>query len=127
MAHSVSKKFIEETEIALSFTFPESFKIAIEKENGATFASENDDWEMYPILDLTDKKSLARTYNDIKRQNESLKKNEQFPKNAISVGNNGCGDELILFSNCNEIFYWDHETFEVIKISEDFSNFESIY
>jgi hypothetical protein len=53
-----------------------------------------------------------------------------LPPNAIAIGANGGGDQLVLLSRpdasdiLGPIDWWDHETGESVKVADDFEELE---
>jgi len=93
----------------------------------AAWQTPPDAWELYPFLDSSDRKRLARTCNDIVRETAHARGWRGFLPPAIAIGHNGGGDKFILLPSegnptvlSEAIFWWDHETGEVIQVAEDF-------
>ncbi len=86
-----------------------------------------DTWQLYPFMDNSDKKRLKRTSNDIIRETASAKKWDAFPRDAVAIGANGSGDQLILIPSVDStvlldtVFWWNHETGDIHKAADDFS------
>jgi hypothetical protein len=96
------------------------------KDNGGEVEIPPDVWTLYPFMDTSNKKRLKRTCNDITRETASAKQWVSFPEDAIAIGSNGRGDQLVLMLSevsgvlQDAVFWWDHETGDVNKIAEDF-------
>jgi hypothetical protein len=95
---------------------------------GGVQMSMDDGWQLYPFQDSSDRKRLARTCNDIVRETLSARNRPGFPPNAVAIGDNGGGDVLILLPQpdrpdllSHEVYWWDHETDEIEKVADDFS------
>jgi cell wall assembly regulator SMI1 len=120
------EKYIIQTEQKLGVTFPASFRKNMMRENGGEVETEPDAWQLFPFLDTSDKTRLKRTCNDIIRETASAKEWDGFPKEAVAIGSNVGGDKLILLPSDdptqlqNGVFWWDHETRTVHKITDDF-------
>lgn len=128
MPFPVEIKFINDAEAKLGVKFPASFVVKMTKLNGGSVATEIDDWQLFPFLDSSDRKRLARTCNDIVRETRSARESPHFPHEAVAIGANGGGDHLILLPQpdaphllSHEVFWWDHETGEIIQVADDFS------
>ncbi|HEO99416.1 MAG: SMI1/KNR4 family protein [Campylobacterales bacterium] len=128
MPFPVDEKYIKETEEKLSVKFPTSFIDSMMKNNGGEISTDNDDWELYPFWDKSDKKRLARTCNDIVKETNNAKKWTNFPSNAIAIANNGCGDQMVFLNENgtlrNTVYFWSHETGELLPIADDFLQLE---
>lgn len=129
MPFPVDIKCIHEAESKLGIKFPAAFVVKMTKLNGGSVSTPPDRWELYPFMDTSDRKRLARTCNDIVRETKNAKDWPDFPPNAVAIGANGCGDQLILLPQADtpgylshEVFWWDHETGEVQHVADDFSD-----
>jgi hypothetical protein len=128
MPFPTDEKYVEATEEKLGVRFPESFRKKMIAENGGEVETPPDAWILYPFYDTSDRKRIARTCNDIVRETESARGWTGFPPDAVAIGSNGGGDQLIMlrsFSNPEvldqRVFWWDHETGDVHPVANDFS------
>lgn len=127
MPFPIDEKFIKETENNLLTKFPDSFRNKMVKQNGGELLINDEDWQLHPFLDKSDNKRISRTCNDIVKATNTAKEWSNFPKNAISIGENGYGDHIIFlqFENNkeldNSVYFWNHETGDSEKIADDFS------
>lgn len=126
MPFPVEEKYIIQTEQKLGVKFPASFRKKMMVDNGGEIATDADAWQLFPFLDTSDKTRLKRTCNDIVRETASAKEWDGFPEDAVAIGTNGEGDQLILLPSAGHdelqsaVFWWNHETRTVQKIAEDF-------
>jgi hypothetical protein len=132
MPFPVDTKYVIETERKLGVTFPASFVARMVKDNGGEASIPPDAWQLYPFLDTSDRKRLARTCNGIVRETTQAKKWSAFPADAIAIGSNGCGDQLVLLPQPNapdclgrEVYWWAHEAGELHKVADDFGQIAS--
>lgn len=128
MPFPVDIKYVNECERKLGAKFPPAFTVHMVKQNGGTVVTDVDSWDLYPFFDTSDKKRLKRTCNDIVRETASAREWPDFPEEAIAIGANGCGDQLVLLRQNDapellghEVYWWDHETGDVFKVADDFS------
>ena len=125
MAFPVDLKYIIETEEELGVSFPALFKEKMTAENGGEAITENDNWNLYPFFDKSDKKRISRTCNHIVLETKQAREWDNFPLNAIAIAGNGCGDYLILISLDNNkklsehIYLWHHETGDYEQVAEN--------
>lgn len=126
MPFPIDIKFIIETEKEIGVSFPEIFKSKMVKENGGELATENDDWQLFPFFDKSDKKRISRTCNHIVLETKQAREWDKFPGNGIAIATNGSGDFLILIPTkesitklSEEIYIWFHETGEIEKVAEN--------
>lgn len=124
MPFPIDQKYIHETETELGFIFPDKFKKRMIKENGGEILTEEDEWQIFPIFDKTDKKRISRTANHIVLETMQAREWDEFPRSGIAIGTNGFGDYLVLLPDENQpdklgetIFVWFHETGELTQIS----------
>lgn len=124
MPFPIDIKYIIDTEQALELEFPKIFKQKMVVENGGELMTDEDDWQLFPFFDKSDKKRISRTCNHIGLETKIAKEWDKFPKVAIAIAANGCGDVLILLPSkennkklSDEIFQWFHETGEIAQIA----------
>lgn len=129
MPFPVEIKYVTETETRLGVKFPASFVVRMTKLNGGSVETDVDGWELFPFLDSTDRKRLARTCNDIVHETQFARQSPRFPADAVAIGANGGGDYLILVPQADapqllshEVFWWDHETGEISHVADDFAD-----
>ena len=128
MPFPVDEKYILSTEEKLKVKFPESFRKKMIEENGGTVETPPDAWDLYPFFDTSNKKRMKRTSNDIIRETNVAREWDTFPKDAIAIGANGSGDQLIFMrvsvapDKCeNTVYWWDHENGNINKVANDFN------
>jgi len=124
MPFPVDQKFVDQTEQKLGATLPQSYSAAMREKNGGSIRTSSDEWQLYPIFDSSDKQRLKRTCNDVIRETHSAATWAGFPDNAVAIGSNGGGDQLIFLRHGDrlrpEVLWWDHETGAVKRIAADF-------
>ncbi len=128
MPFPVDIKYVTEAERKLGIKFPASFVVRMVKNNGGEFATPLDSWNLYPFLDTSDRKRLKRTCNDIVTETRKDRERPGFPPEAVAIGANGGGDELVLMPSADApkilgpVYWWDHETGELIFVCDDFAD-----
>ena len=131
MPFPVDEKYILQTEQKLGTRFPASFREKMMQDNGGEVETPPDSWELYPFLDVSDKKRLKRTCNDIVRKTVGAKEWDNFPQGAVAIGANGGGDQLVFLASDDSavlqdaVFWWDHETGAVYKVADDFAELDN--
>lgn len=125
MPFPIDEKYITETERELGILFPDNFKSKMMKENGGELMTDDDDWNLYPFFDKSDKKRISRTCNHIGLETKEAQDWINFPSNGIAIASNGSGDHLVLLpikgnkeKLSDEIFVWYHETGNIEKIAD---------
>jgi len=119
MPFPIASSEIEKTEVKSGFIFPPTFKARMTCENGGDVDIAGEEWSLFPFLDASDRKRLARTCNDILRETIQMKGWDGFPSDAFAIGSNGFGDCIYLLPERDgekvlgeTIFRFDHETGE---------------
>ena len=128
MAFNVSEEFVIAAEKVLGARLPESYRKSMQIENGGQVEAMSDYWTLVPIQDKSDRKRIARTSYDIVRETGDMAEWVGWPEAAVKIAQNGTGDALLFKiegSACaKEVYHWDHETGETIKIADDFVELE---
>lgn len=127
MPFPIEMKFVERAEGKLNKKLPLDYIVKMCRDNGGTIGKGDECWFLYPIFDDSDKKRLKRTCNDIVYETTRMIRDwSNFPSEAIVIGDNGCGDKLILLPKEGQqrydetLYWWDHETGEVFVVHETF-------
>ena len=116
---------VRRTEAKLGRKLPASYVAKMCEDNGGEIEICDDHWSLYPIFDDTDRKRLKRTCNDILRETISAREWHSFPNEALAIGGDGDGDQLVLLaepdsdSYTEAVYRWDHETGELTKIADE--------
>jgi len=130
MPFTLDDKFLLSAEEKLGAKLPDSYRQAMMAANGGEVASGLDDWYLYPIMDSTDRKRLARTCNDVVAESMRLAEWERFPRQALAIANNGEGDQLLFLRSDDRygpaVYCWSHESGELTKVAEDFAQLERL-
>jgi len=126
MPFDLDERYVQAAEQALGISLPTSYRLAMMRRNGGAVATANDDWDLYPIADDSDRKRLARTLNGVVPETERARAWRGFPSAAVSLGDNGEGDQLVFLADGQglgpEVFIWRHETCELIRVADDFAD-----
>lgn len=125
MPFPIDEEFVRQAEEKLGASLPQSYRISMIAENGGDIASEFEDWRLFPILDSSDRKRISRTCNDIIAETKSASVWSTFPQQALAIAEDGTGDRLVFLRSGSlfgpEVYHWFHETGELAKIADDFS------
>lgn len=130
MPFPLEMRFVQEASKKLGRSLPLGYVARMCRDNGGDVEVGNDLFSLYPILDTTDRKRLARTCNDIIRETASARLQPDFPPEALAIGDNGGGDILVLLPDTeaqrfgDAVFWWDHETGELNQVAETFEDLE---
>jgi hypothetical protein len=128
MAFNLAEQYVQQAEVALGATLPRNYRVTMMESNGGELDVRDDDWELIPIRDSSDRKRLARSCNDIVAETKSFRDWNGFPADVVVIAKNDSGD-CIVFRREGDIFHpaphiWNHETRTLLKIGDDFSELE---
>jgi hypothetical protein len=95
--------------------------------NGGGVEVDTDYFSIHPFYDTSDKKRIKRTCNSIVHETKMARDHYRLPKNLIVIGNNGGGDVLVYKIEANRsieptVYWFDHETEELVFAANDFSD-----
>jgi hypothetical protein len=120
--------FVRQAEAKLGRRLPLAYVARICRENGGEVSVGPDVFVLYPILDTSDRKRLARTCNDIVRETAQAKQWPDFLPDAVAIGDNGGGDKLVFLLDpeasryAGAVYWWDHETGELHAAADGFED-----
>jgi len=88
------------------------------RQNGGGIETPPDAWQLYPILDTSNRKRPKRTCNDIVSETRKPREWTGYPaEEAVAIGSNGTGNLLVFVrdpqspdSLAGQVHWWDHET-----------------
>jgi hypothetical protein len=93
MPFDPAERFIRAAEEELGAPLPHSYRQVMMASNGGDVAAYSDVWNLYPILDKSDRKRLSRSCNDILRETRRLRDWPDWPENAVAIAHNGTDDQ----------------------------------
>jgi hypothetical protein len=121
---------LTKTEEELGTTLPHAYREAMKLDNGGEASTEEDDWEIYPIRDTSDRKRISRTCNHIIYETEFCKGFGNFPDEALAIASNGLGDQMVFLKESgqflNTVYLWLHETGELKPLAASFDEIEKL-
>lgn len=134
MPFILDEQYILAAEAELGCKLPKSYRHAMMQINGGEIIIDEDEpvyWTLFPIKDISDKKRIIRTCNDILRETKSAKQWDFFPDadfEPLFIAEDSAGNYLFFkIENGQirpEVFYVDHEIGEDVQIADDFSQLE---
>jgi hypothetical protein len=124
----LDERFVVAAEQKLGASLPYSYRQAMKTSNGGQVRAHNDYWNLFPILDTSDRKRLKRSCNDILYETKRCRDWPGWPENALAIADNGTRDRLVLFK-VNEryepsIYVRLDETGELAVVAEVFSDLD---
>jgi len=129
MPFPVDAKFIDEAERKLGVTFPSMFRGRVMKDNGGDIEAGDDDWQLFPFFDNSDRKRIARTANDVVRETTKAREWPAFPPGAVAIASNGTGDLLVFLPKdgapselAPEVHRWSHENGTTEPVADSFAD-----
>jgi len=131
MAFDIAEEQVVATEVELGRKLPPIYRSMMIVHNGGIAFDEEDQWDLHPIRDTSDRKRLSRSSNHILAETKSAQEWNGFPKDALAIGGNGFGDVMMLLPSPadpsvygDQIYAFWHETGEVKPLADDLSAFE---
>jgi hypothetical protein len=120
--------FIEAAERRLRAKLPGAFRDHLLRSNGGEVEVLDLSWELNPVHDFSDRERSRRTAIDIVHVTEDARKWPDFPKGAVAVGDDGCGNYLVFLpidqsavQLAPKLYVWWHEGGELEAVGEDFN------
>ena len=124
----LDERFVIAAEQKLGASLPYSYRQAMMASNGGEVVAYDDVWNLYPILDTSDRKRLKRSCNDILHETKCMCGWPGWPENALAIASNGTSDRLALLKVNRRyeptIYAWLHDTGELMAVAEVFSDLE---
>ncbi|MBE4164561.1 DUF3265 domain-containing protein [Vibrio parahaemolyticus] len=130
MAFNLKEEQLVNTEVELGARLPHDYRESMKTDNGGEATTEEDDWELYPIKDNSDRKRLARTCNHIIAETKACFGFGNFPHHALAIASNGLGDQMVFLKESEqfkpEVYVWLHETGEIKLLASSFAKLEKL-
>ena len=115
MGLPTQQKYIDNAEASLGLSLPSWLKTRLLRENGGEIEAGDDIWQLFSVLDTSDRKTASRSATNIVSETKSARAWTGFPTNAIAIADNGTGDLLILLTDNigqlgSEVYLWMHDS-----------------
>lgn len=108
---------IERAEREIGQDLPNWLRLRLLRDNGGTVEACGEFWQLFSVLDTTDRRHVTRSATHIVRETRIARSWPGFPPAAVAIGANGAGDYLILLPNAGnvpspfeEALVWRHGT-----------------
>lgn len=115
MALPTTEPFIAAAEAHLGVALPGWLRARLLLANGGNLEAEGEHWELFSVLDTTDRRRITRSATHIPGETAAAREWVGFPPQAIAIASNGGGDYLILMPDgqmpsrlCEAPFIWLH-------------------
>jgi hypothetical protein len=105
-----SEELLAAAETILGRRLPPHHRARLVADNGGAVEAAGDDWQLFPVWDPTDRRTMGRTANHIVRENAALADWPGIPAGFLAIAANGTGDMLGLLPDDENIHHFDHET-----------------
>lgn len=117
MAFPTADARLAAAERELGARFPNQYRMRLISRNGGEVSTDDDDWQVFPVFDPTDRKTASRSANHIVLETRNARTWRGFPAEAVAIASNGGGDLLFLLPASTssglmgpQVYVWDHET-----------------
>lgn len=117
MPFPTSPECIETAEARLGVRFPDAWRARLLRANGGEVELDDDDWQLFPVQDTSDRKRAGRTASHIVQEMAAAREWRGFPSSGVAIAENGLGDYLVLLPDhatpgtlADQVYRWDHET-----------------
>ena len=115
-------------ETELQSVFPGDYRACTLASNGGELSTADDDWQVFPVFDDSDRKRAARSANHIVRKTAAARQWRGFPTAGVAFAANGKGDLLVFLPHEDDpavlapaVYFWDHETGKSVYIAASLS------
>ena len=126
MPFELKERFVIAAEQELGASLPDAYRRAMMMSNGGRVLAYDDVWDLYPILDRSDRKRLKRSCNDILHETEFMRDWPGWPENALAIASNGTADRLVLLKTNRwyepTVHVWFCDTGELVTVADDVSD-----
>jgi hypothetical protein len=114
-----STDLISAAEAELGRSLPSDHRARLVADNGGEIEALDDDWQLFPVWDPTDRRTQGRTANHIVRENGALRDWPGLPTGFVAIAANGTGDLLGLLPASDAFHRFDHEQRTVEPVAID--------
>jgi hypothetical protein len=115
MAFPTTEMHVAAAERELGVKLPREYRERLIARNGGELSTAGDDWQVFPVFDVTNRKTAGRSVGHIVLETRSARDWEGFPEGAVAIASNGTGDLLIFVPDPAgrldpQVQVWNHET-----------------
>ena len=123
MPFPTSQECITAAEAGLGIQLPSVWAARLLRANGGELELADEEWQLFPVPDTSDRKRAGRTANHIVQENAAAHRWRGFPSEAVAIAANGSGHYLVLLPAPDaperlddRVYRWDHETTELEEV-----------
>jgi len=131
MAFNILEEQVAITEGVLGRKLPPIYRATMIANNGGSASDDEDQWDIHPIKDTTDRKRMSRSCNHILVETKAAQEWQGFPSDAVAIGGNGFGDVMCLLPSKSDstvydeqIYVYWHETGKVKPLVDQLTSLE---
>ncbi|MEZ5893823.1 MAG: SMI1/KNR4 family protein [Parvularculaceae bacterium] len=119
MPFPVDEKYLVACEAHIGRSLPTELRARLSKNNGGEIEVDGEPWRLFPVWDDSERDRIKRTANHIVTETTAAHAGWGMSGDLVTIGEDGCGNYLVLKPYGEEVFVWGHETQElsVAKIS----------
>ena len=114
MFEPVEERFVAAAERQLGKGFPARYREWLIACNGGEVEVDGVWWDLHPVADDSDPRRIGPTWDNVCRQTDLARLLGGFPEQAISIGEDGSGDRLILLQRepggSLALAVWQHDS-----------------
>jgi SMI1 / KNR4 family (SUKH-1) len=122
------ESFVRRAETELHCVLPEEYRALTLASNGGELSAADDDCQVFPVFDDTDRTKAVRSASHIVRETSAARQWRGFPVAGVAFAANGRGDLLVFLPDEDRpgvlapaVYLWDHETAKVTCIAASLS------
>ena len=111
-----TERFVALAETELKCKLPPECRTWVLENNGGELQAADDDWQIFPVFDDSDRRKTARSASHIVHETAMAREWRGFPAEGVAFGANGEGDLLVFFPResdlgelAPEVYFWSHE------------------
>jgi hypothetical protein len=112
---------IRDAEHQLGLDLPADLRARLMRDNGGEVLCDGEFWQVHPVWDDTDRRTMARTTSHILHETFEARKRAGFPMEAVAIASDGSGNLLVLRRGSALVERWDHETGDCSPVEVDWT------
>lgn len=130
MPFPLELRWVHAAEHHLGRRLPHGYVARMCRYNGGSIQVIGDSFDLFPILDASDRRRLKRSTNHIIDETKRMTGFPGFPAGALAIAENGTGDLLVFLPDdqplvagglprfADAIYRWDYHSGELARVAE---------